>query len=255
MGRIPIALTMYTVRQSASEDYLGTVRQVAQMGYEGIQTHFQVTDPKELRTLADDMGFEIAGVHTAWEALVNDFDAAVEYNKALRCRDISCPSLPPEFRSAEGFAEAGRVLSDIGRRLRERELRLTYHNHAFEFQSFEGQSGYDILFESADAQALATELDVYWLEHAGQDPVTFIRRFAGRAPLLHIKDMEAGEERFFAEVGEGILDWPAIFQAAQDAAVEWMIVEQDECRRPPLESARISLENALRFRESAQSTS
>lgn len=254
MAHIPLALTMFTVRQLAEADYLGTVRRVVEMGYEGIQTHFQITDPKALRALADNMGFQIAGVHAAWDVLVKELEAAIDYNLALGCRDISCTSLPAGYRSADGYREAGRILSQIGRKLQERGLRLTYHNHSFEFQTFEGKTGYDILFEAAEPDVLGTELDTYWLQHGGQDPVAFIRRFRGRAPLLHIKDMEAGEERFYAEIGEGILDWPGIFQAARDSGVEWMIVEQDECRRPPLESARLSLENAIRIRDAGEGT-
>jgi sugar phosphate isomerase/epimerase len=81
------------------------------------------------------------------------------------------------------------------------------------------------------------------VQHGGEDPVAYLERYAGRVPLLHLKDMAPGEDRAFAEVGEGILDIPGILQAAEKAGTEWIIVEQDVCRRPPLESVRLSLEN------------
>lgn len=87
------------------------------------------------------------------------------------------------------------------------------------------------------------ELDTYWVKRGGEDPVEYIRKLENRLPLLHIKDMESGEEQFFAEIGDGILDFPAIAQAAEASGTKWLVVEQDLCRRPPFESLAISYRN------------
>jgi len=76
--------------------------------------------------------------------------------------------------------------------------------------------------------------------YAGEDPVALIKRFAGRCPLLHIKDMAASSDRGFAEVGQGIMDWGRIFAAGRASGAEWLIVEQDECAGDALESAALS---------------
>ncbi|MEI6915127.1 MAG: sugar phosphate isomerase/epimerase [Armatimonadota bacterium] len=239
---IPIALTMFTVRDDAAADYLGTVRKVADMGYQGIQTHFNAVDPTALVDLADELGVSICGVHTAFEVLRDEPDKAIAFNLAARCMDVTCSGIPGDYRNPEGYKDAGRLLAGASDLLADAGIRLTYHNHDFEFADQGGETGHDLLFDAAGA-TLECELDVYWLHYGGQDVVRWMMKFANRLPLLHIKDMEAGDERFFAEIGEGVLDWTAIFRAADEAGVEWAIVEQDLCRRPPLESARLSIEN------------
>lgn len=243
MAAIPVALTMYTLREEAARDYMGASRQALEMGYAGLQTHYRACDPTQLRELAGDFGARVCGMHVSIDPLRSEPDAVAEFALELGCRDVTCPYLPEEFRGEEGFRRAAEALTDAGQDLRRHGIRLTYHNHSFEFQPCGASDGFEVLFGAVDPKLVLAELDVYWLRHGGKDPVEYIRRFAGRLPLLHIKDMEPGEERFFAEIGEGILDWPAIFAAAEDAGVEWAIVEQDACRRPPLESARLSLEN------------
>ena len=88
-----------------------------------------------------------------------------------------------------------------------------------------------------------SELDTYWVQFGGCDPAAYVRKLAGRVPLVHVKDMTAGADRAFAEVGEGILDFKSIFAEAEKAGTEWYIVEQDSCARPPIESVAISLRN------------
>ena len=85
------------------------------------------------------------------------------------------------------------------------------------------------------------EIDTYWVQHGGEDPAEYIRKMPGRTPLIHIKDM--AEDGAFAEVGEGVLDWEAIFEASEAGGAAWYIVEQDVCQRPPLESVRLTLDN------------
>ncbi len=243
MERIPVALTMYTVRDEAAKDYLGTVRRVAAMGYRGIQTHHKAVDAQALKALAEELDIAVVGMHCPLDVLRDDVAAAAAFAKGVGCRDITCPYLAGEYQCEDGFRKAADIMNKAGRVLKQEGLRLSYHNHSFEFRDYGGRLGYDILFDALDPEVVEAELDVYWLQHGRQDPLEYIRRFSGRLPLLHIKDMEPGEERFFAEIGEGILDWKAIFAAAAEAGVEWAIVEQDNWRRPQMESAKLSLDN------------
>ena len=84
------------------------------------------------------------------------------------------------------------------------------------------------------------ELDMYWITRAGFDPVDFMKKHAGRFPLWHLKDIENSPEKAFAEVGRGTIDFKRIFAAAKSAGVKHFYVEQDACKRPPLESIEIS---------------
>jgi sugar phosphate isomerase/epimerase len=93
---------------------------------------------------------------------------------------------------------------------------------------------------------LKAEIDVYWIQAGGGDPAAWIRKCAGREPLLHLKDMAVGpgREQRMAEIGEGNMNWSAILQAAEESGVEWYLVEQDHCYgRDPFESLAISYRN------------
>ncbi len=123
-------------------------------------------------------------------------------------------------------------------------MALYYHNHAFEFEPLGGTTGMEILLAETDPELVGFECDVYWVQYGGQDPAAFIQAHAGRFPLIHLKDMVGeGDGRTFAEVGEGKIDFAAIFAAAEAQGAAWYIVEQDTCQRPSLESAKLSLEN------------
>ena len=128
--------------------------------------------------------------------------------------------------------------------LREAGVRLSYHNHAYELQRYGQQSGLEILYQASDPALLDGQIDTYWVQFGGGSPAAWIRRLRGRAPTVHVKDMDVSEgQPVMAEVGEGNLDWPDVLAACRDAGVEWLIVEQDESRRNPFESLAISRRN------------
>jgi len=132
----------------------------------------------------------------------------------------------------------------MGRRLAERGLCLGYHNHSFELERFNGRTGLEILYEESDPRFLQSEIDTYWIQHGGGDPAAWIRKLAGRAPVVHLKDMAVIENKpTFAEVGEGNLNWPAILAACREAGTEWYVVEQDTCQGDPFDSLATSYRN------------
>jgi sugar phosphate isomerase/epimerase len=116
------------------------------------------------------------------------------------------------------------LIGDLGRRCKELGARLSYHNHEFEYAKIGSETAIDILL-------------------GGGDPVAEIRKYAGRCPLIHLKDMTAGPTPTYAEVGEGIIDFEPIFAAAEAQDVEWYIAEQDWTARPPLQAAALSLKH------------
>jgi sugar phosphate isomerase/epimerase len=245
MAQIPIALQMYTLRTEAGRDFVGTLREVAGMGYAGVE--FAGTgglSAPELRRLLDDLNLRAAGSHTGLEALEADLNAALDFNQEIGNEFIVCPYLPENRRkTADDYRALAGLLNRAGAACKERGLQLCYHNHDFEFQRFDGQYGLDLLLGATDPQLVKAEVDTYWVQKAGVDPAAYLRQYSGRCPLIHLKDMAADESRSFAEVGEGTMEWPAIFASAEAGGAVWYIVEQDVCKRPPLESVAISLRN------------
>jgi len=152
--------------------------------------------------------------------------------------------MPREYWSAEGFARFAGEASDLAPRFEAAGLGLGYHNHSFELQRFGAETGLATLLRTAPE--LVAEIDTYWLQYGGASPAAWIRRLAGRVPLVHVKDMDVAEGRpVMAEVGEGNLEWPDLLAACRESGTRWLVVEQDECRRDELESVAISHRNLV----------
>lgn len=242
MATFRIALQTYTVREEMARDFQGTLRQIAEMGYPAVQlSDTGGMSIAEAKAFLDSLGLTVFGGHFGLEHLEKDLDGVLELARGLGMEYVIVPWMPEELRrDAEGWKNVAARMNAIGEKVVAAGFVFGYHNHSFEFQRFDGKTGLDILMENTDPKLVQLELDTYWVKHGGEDPAAYIRQYAGRVPLLHLKDM--APDGSFAEVGHGILDWDSIFQAAEEAGVQWAAVEQDTCQRPPLESARLSLE-------------
>lgn len=245
MSGIPIALQLYTVRDQTAIDFAGTVRKVAEMGYSGVElAGFGNLSPHEIADLLRETKLKPAGMHIGFELFQADIAKVIDDCKVIGSKFAGVPALPAALRNLQGFRQAAAALNQFGAALKAAGLRLYYHNHAFEFQVIDGLRGIDILLAETDPSLVGFEADVYWIKYAGDDPAAFIKAHSGRFPLIHLKDMTGeGDKRTFTEIGNGTVDMPSIFQAAEAQPVEWYIVEQDTCARPTLESAKISIDN------------
>jgi len=236
---------MYTLRDACSEDFIGTVKAVAEIGYHGVE--FAGTyglSAKELNTLLNDLGLGCAGTHISIDALENDFDKTVDFYKTVGTSFLTIPGLPGNFtESADAWKRTADLLTVTGRKLKEQGFQLSYHNHSHEFKQFDGQYGLDILYENSDSDALHAQIDTYWVQHGGEDPADYMKKLGKRLSVVHLKDMADDDDKSFAEIGNGILDWKRIFEVAEDAGTKWYSVEQDTCPGLPLDSVCTSFQN------------
>ena len=247
MRKDQIALQLYTVRQHTARDMLGTLRQVAAMGYRAVEfAGYGGVPLPELRAALDEYGVAAFGAHTPFAAFDADPERVIAELHTLGCQFAVIPSLPPEYRES---AERVRGLVDTfnrwGERCRAAGLQFGYHNHAFEFAPLGDTTLFDLL-TATDPALVALELDAFWAQRAGVDPVALLERHGGRIALLHVKDLAAGPEGADAPVGEGTMAWDRILPAADAAGVRWYVVEQDH-PRDPLNDVRRSYENLARL--------
>lgn len=238
---LPIGIQLYTVREQLREDFDSTVRAVAEMGYEGVEFAFDFGDrtPEDLADWLDDLGLKCCGLHAPLADILDPNSDACRYARALGSGYITTSCAREVCTDWSGTIEK---ILQAAKSAAGQGLTFTYHNHAQEFSQINGRRALDQLFEHPGAGSLKAELDTYWIRRGGEDPAEFLRRFAGRVPQVHLKDMDP-EDDSFAEIGEGCLEMNALCLAASQAGAEWLIVEQDVCKRPPLESARISIHN------------
>jgi sugar phosphate isomerase/epimerase len=223
-----IALQLYTVRERSASDFLGTLRAVADVGYRAVELAGYYDVPiDELRTALDEYGLRAVAAHVRLDAWTSDAEQAIADLQTLGCEYAVVPWLPPRCAATPRSPRLGDVVQHLGRVGPRCRACFAYHNHDFEFAQMNGGTMMDVLTTETDPALVGLELDVYWAQFAGYDAVDLLHKYAGRVPLLHVKEMGSGPDRADAPFGEGIIAWEPIFSAADAAGTRWYIVEQD----------------------------
>lgn len=244
MEKLPLGIQLYTVRNELKDDFTGTLEKVAEMGFEAAEfgSDFGGMDPAEVAKFVRGLGMATCGVHGGVFQLQDPSSVVYAYAEALGSDYVTTGLLAEVHTDWPAAMDNVRKAADTAH---SKGFTFTYHNHAEELDTVDGRVALDALFETSDPDKVHFELDTYWIKKGGYDPVAYICNYAGRVPQVHLKDMDA-ETGTFTEIGEGIMDLDAIYAAAREAGVRWMIYEQDRWERPPLESCRLSIENLRR---------
>lgn len=248
MKRMGIGLQLFTVRDQLAADFEGTLRHVAGLGYEGVEFfHYGDIPADKMKALLDELGIKAIGSHIQLSSLKDNLQAEIDYLKTIGSKYAICPWLPEELRGVDAWRQHLVDLAEIGKACTEQGIELLYHNHDFEFSTLiDGKTVFETLYERIPAEDLKVELDIGWVQFSGIDPVAYIGKYAGRLPIVHLKDFlkqSRDPEKMIdtVELGQGDLPLGDIIQAASDANVDWIIVEQDSCTNPPLEAVETSL--------------
>jgi len=247
-----LGVQLYTVREILPKQPADILAAIKSIGYTEIEATYAGLD--RIWPSVASSGLKPVSIHLD-NTLMNagkedDLARAIDQAKKWGFAFAVFPYLPPAER---GGLDKIRVLTDklnrAGEKCRAAGLRFCYHNHAFEFEPMAGTTGFQVMVDRLDKNLCGFELDCFWVSVAGHDPAAMLRELAGRVPLVHLKDKQAGtpllykesvERSAFKEVGNGTLDWKAILQAAEAAKVERYFVEQDQAPGNPVDSLRQS---------------
>lgn len=257
MSRSVLAAQMFTVRKftQTAQDLAASLKKVREIGYTAVQISGIGPIPDaEVKAMVDDLGMTICITHTPYPKLWNEIDSVIAQHKLWDCKHVAIGMMPQPYIEAgeDGFHRFAAEATAVGEKLAKAGLTFSYHNHSLEFVKFGQRTGLDLIFEESDPRYLKAEIDVYWIQHGGADPVTWVRKVADRMPVVHLKDMmvilketQMGDYRLpwqqaMAAVGEGNLNWPAILAACKEGNVEWYAVEHDVCLGDPFESLKTS---------------
>lgn len=247
MSDMQIGLQLYTLRDLTKADFAGTMVEVKKIGYDFVEVAGwgNLSSSKEVKKALDKAGLKSCGLHASLKDLRTKLQIVLDDCETLETNVLVLPFMPENQRTdAAAWKNAATLLDQIGDSAHQRGIDFAYHNHSFEFQKFDGKYGLDILYENSTPHLLRAEIDVYWVQHGGEDPAGYQKKLGERVVSLHLKDMAEGEEKRFAPVGTGILDFRAILDVAKANGTRWGIVEQDQCYdTPPLEAIKISREN------------
>ena len=263
MKRFPIAIQLYSVRDEAKSNLYGTLKKIKAMGYDGVEfAGIYGHTAEEVREMCADIGLNPISAHVAYLDMIENPEEVLGKYAKIGCKYVAVPYLNEEYRpGTEQFPEVVENIKKLGAVANRLGLKLLYHNHDFEFMKLNGKYALDMLYEEIGADLLQTELDTCWVNVGGEDPASYLLKYSGRAPVLHLKDFEGekSEDMYeligiektapkrptnfaFRPVGYGRQDFPSIIKAAEQAGVSWLVVEQDKStpENTPLECAKMS---------------
>ena len=249
-----IGVQVYSVRDYAEKDFRATMQAIKAMGYDGVELAGAYgLSADEVKAVLSEVGLEAISAHVPLGEMIGDPDKTFAFYREIGCRFVAVPWLEEARRPGNpGFEETVAAINEIGAKAREYGLQLLYHNHDFEFVKVDGEYALDMLYRVIPAEHLMTEIDTCWVNVGGENPAEYVKKYTGRAPIVHLKDfyMEKGATQDdmyeligvdkkanktsafeFRPVGHGVQKFPAIVEASAEAGAEWLVVEQD---RPSL---------------------
>lgn len=267
---LPPGLQLWTVKDELRADTPGTLRQLARMGIRELELFELPPAPREFRKQCDDLGLSLVSGHFYLQSLASaeTLDAAHELGlryiivvfptlRSLKDRDISRMSvreLMPLYEkiTLDDYRWNAAQFNAYGERLAREGFQLGYHNHAVDLKRLEGRVALDTLIEETQPEHVVFELDTGHVIHAGADPIRYLRKYPTRIQLLHLKDLVRGfhvsaridteDMDTNAELGAGVIDWPALFAVAARGNIKhWFIEHEGAMAHPPMTAVARSL--------------
>ncbi len=223
----PIALQLYSLREAAAKDFAAVVRQVAAMGYDGVEpAGFPGTTAQAAGQLFKELGLKVPAAHIFPPALGAKAAEAADTLAAIGCGRLVTGFGKDNFKTLEDTKRSCDIFNQAYAEAKSRGLRMAIHNHWWEYLLVEGRYPYQVMLELLDP-GIELEIDTYWVQTGGVDPVKVIVESGKRATLLHIKDGPATTTEPMTALGTGAINIPALLKVA--AHTEWLIVELDRC--------------------------
>ncbi len=249
MKTLPVALQLYTVREEMAKNVSKTLEAVKEMGYDYVEPAGLYTTYEEFTSELNRIGLKAISAHVPFADTLANPDDVLDHYKAMGCEYFVVPYLEDGKRPGnEGFEGVLADIDRLGGICAGKGLTLLYHNHDFEFCRMpDGRYGLDYMYDSISPAHLQTELDTCWVKVGGEDPAEYIRKYAGRCPVVHLKDFNgsksenmyeligqekkaapaSGGEFKLCPVGSGRQDFPSVLQAAVESGAKYVVVEQD----------------------------
>ncbi|HLX60073.1 MAG TPA: TIM barrel protein [Planctomycetota bacterium] len=231
----PIALQLYSLRELAAKDFAGVLKTVSKIGYAGVEfAGLHGMSATDVKKVIDSEGLVACSAHTPmfekekWNQIEDDA-------RTLGYTRLVGMLFRPDFESADKIKICADKVNEVIAHFEPKGFSVHYHNHDWEFDA----PGKDASFYGLCPKA-NLEIDIYWVQVAGQNPAEVVRRYANRTELLHIKDGPCDRKLAMTAVGKGKVDVAAAIHAAEAGKLAWNIVELDRCDTDMVEAVRES---------------
>ena len=235
-----IGIQLYSVRNEMLADAVGTLRQLAKIGYKELESarsekgNYYGLQPKEIKKIVSDLGMTLRSGHVHvdkdWQRSI---DSAAEAGQDY----LVCSSLPSKRQTVDNYKSVAETFSKAREDCKKSNIIFGYHNHEYEFEKENGQVLYDVLLNNTDPNLVTWELDLGWVVASGNDPLAYFNKYPGRFPLWHLKDMDVAKQRS-TEFGKGQIKVLEILKNAKLSGVKHIFVEQEEYASTALESMK-----------------
>lgn len=248
-----MGLQLFTIREPLSKDVKGTLKKVAALGYENLETYgFDAAQQKYYGYASKEFQQILSGYNLTASSGHYDFhpfltkpqddlnryvDQCIEGAHSIKQKYITWPWLDPQSRTIEKFKVVAGKLNLIGERVKKSNLSFAYHNHDFEFIEHDGKIGYDIIMNETDPTLVKLQLDLYWVVHSSKlSPHELFSKQPGRFVMWHVKDMDK-KTRDYTELGNGSIDYKPILPDYSLAGLEEYFIEQGgNFQKDPMQS-------------------
>jgi sugar phosphate isomerase/epimerase len=246
--KIPVALQVYSVRNEAQKDLAGVLAQVAEMGYQGVEFAGYYGWPAEkIRKVLDQHNLKCCGSHIGLPTLFGDeFARTVEFNKTIGNRNLIAPGIPGNMQptNKQAWVLFAKLMTELAGKAKEQGMRVGYHNHAGEFDTSGGFVPWEVFADNSGKDVIL-QVDIGHVARAGADPAEHMAKHPGRLITVHVKDFRKGQPD--PVIGEGEVDWPALFRICEGAGgTEWYIIE-DESREQVMQRVKTDIDNLHRL--------
>jgi sugar phosphate isomerase/epimerase len=235
-----LALQLYSLRHRFKDgDVDGALELTRSFGFEHVEGNApQGMSSADFARKLSANGLTAMGTGVDFGSLSGGLDKAVDDARALGAKYVMCAWIPHEKTFTRADADkAIAAFNAAGSKFKDAGLRFMYHTHGYEFQPGDDGTLFDAIAARTDPASVSFEMDVFWVVRGGAQPVELFERYPGRFLATHVKDMKKGTatgdptgsapEETNVVVGQGVIDWPAVFRAASKAGVEWHIIEDE----------------------------
>ncbi len=225
-----ISYQLYSSRDWDSAETLSMLAELGISEVEGFGPYFE--NSSETAAMLEANQLKMPTAHFSLDLVENNPDRVIKTARALGIQVVVVPFLAPSDRpaTAAGWRDFGERLANAGAPIIAAGLQFAWHNHEFELIPVEGVMPLDLIAGASDD--IKIELDLAWVEVAGQNPVDWLERLSGKIVAVHVKDVapkgENLDEDGWSDVGFGTMDWVAIKHAMDAAGVERYIIEHDK---------------------------
>lgn len=243
-----VAVILYTLRDfcKTPADLAKTLKKVRDIGYTAVQVSGIGKVPAaDLNKMLADNGLTCCATHENGDEIRHETEKVIDFLQELGCTYTAYPfPMGIDLAKKEDWTALIQDLDKAGEKMAAAGITLCYHNHHQEFVQFDGKTALQRIYDETSPSNLQAELDTYWVQFGGGNPVDWVKQMSGRTPLLHLKDFHITPEgkQLYCEIGNGTLDFPSIVKAADEGGCKWFIVEQDVCPGDPFDSIKISFD-------------